>query len=173
MLILKYIILFLIFLGVAFIGNIFSRKYKNRVEELKSLKEAYNILESKIKFTYEPLADIFEEISDILKNKNNIYKIFRNTSIGMKNNDFQTAWENSINENRANLNFNEQDIKVLQGLGNMLGKTDVQGQLGEINLNMNFIDTQIREAENEQIRNEKMHRSLGTIIGLAIVIILI
>ena len=55
----------------------------------------------------------------------------------------------------------------------MLGKTDVQGQLNEINLNMNFLDTQIRVAEEEQHKNEKMYKTLGTIVGLAIIIILI
>ena len=43
----------------------------------------------------------------------------------------------------------------------------------EIELTLNFIDTQILKAEEERKKNEKMYRSLGTIVGLAIVIILI
>ena len=49
----------------------------------------------------------------------------------------------------------------------------MQGQLNEINLTMDFLDTQIQEAEIECRKNEKMYRSLGTIFGLAIIIILI
>lgn len=60
MLFFKYTILFFIFLIAAYIGNLISRKYKNRVKELKSFKETFNILESKIKFTYEPLGDILK-----------------------------------------------------------------------------------------------------------------
>ena len=55
----------------------------------------------------------------------------------------------------------------------MLGKTDVEGQLSEIKLNMNFLDTQIMNAEEYCKKNEKMYRTLGTIFGLAIIIILI
>lgn len=53
------------------------------------------------------------------------------------------------------------------------GKTDVQGQLNEINLHISFLDKQIDLAEEESKKNEKMYRTLGTIFGLAIIIILI
>ena len=55
----------------------------------------------------------------------------------------------------------------------MLGKTDVNGQLSEIELTMSFLDTQITVAQEECKKNEKMYRTLGTIFGLAIIIILI
>lgn len=54
----------------------------------------------------------------------------------------------------------------------MLGKTDVEGQVSEINITSDFIDTQINKAEEECKKNEKMYKSLGSIVGLAIVIIL-
>jgi len=172
MIFLKYVFLSFIFAGASLIGVLISKKYKNRVEELKSFKEAYNILESKIKFTYEPLGDIFEEIADIYQN-NNISSIFKNTSINMKKKDFRLAWNEAVEKNKQQLNLKKDDINIIKSLGNMLGKTDVQGQLSEISLNMNFLDTQIRLAEDEQYKNEKMYRTLGTIVGLAIIIILI
>ena len=172
MLILKYILLFCIFSGVALIGNLISKKYRNRVENLINFKKSYNILESKIKFTYEPLGEIFNEISNIIRD-NTIQQVFKNTSTYMKNNDFKTSWQKAIEENKTNLSLNEQDIKTIKGLGNILGKTDVEGQISEIELNLNLIDTQITEAEKELRKNEKMYRSLGTIVGLAIVVILI
>ena len=172
MLFVKYSILFFIFLIAGFIGNLFSKKYKNRVEELKSFKEAFNIIESKIKFTYEPLEDIFDEISNLFY-KNKINCVFRETKNNMKKMDINTSWKEAIDKNKYILNLNEEDIDTIKKLGNMLGKTDVQGQLSEINLNMNFLDTQITYAEESRKKNEKMYRTLGTIFGLAIVIILI
>ena len=38
---------------------------------------------------------------------------------------------------------------------------------------MNFLDIQISYAEESKKKNEKMYRTLGTIFGLAIIIILI
>ena len=67
----KYTVLFFISSFCALIGNLISKKYKNRVKELKKFKEIFSIIESKIKFTYEPLGDIFEEIL-VLINENSI-----------------------------------------------------------------------------------------------------
>ena len=172
MLFVKYSILFFIFLICAYIGNLFSRKYRNRVDELKSFKEAFNILETKIKFTYEPIGDIFEEISNLFY-KNKIRTVFDDAKRNMKKYDLNTSWNKSIDENKQNLDLNDEDLSTIKKLGNMLGKTDVQGQLSEIKLNMNFLDIQISYAEESKKKNEKMYRTLGTIFGLAIIIILI
>lgn len=172
MLFFKYSILFLIFLIATWIGNLFSKKYRNRVEELKSFKEAFNILESKIKFTYEPLGDIFEEIYSLFY-KNKISSIFKETKKNMMKYDLKKSWEDAIDTNKQNFDLNCEDINTIKKLGNMLGKTDIQGQLSEIKLNMNFLDIQIAYAEEERKKNEKMYRTLGTIFGLAIIIILI
>ena len=172
MLFVKYSILFFIFLISAYIGNLFSRKYRNRVDELKSFKEAFNILETKIKFTYEPIGDIFEEIANLFY-KNKIKTVFDDAKRNMKKFELNTSWNKAIDENKQNLDLNDEDLSTIKKLGNMLGKTDVQGQLSEIKLNMNFLDIQISYAEESKKKNEKMYRTLGTIFGLAIIIILI
>ena len=55
----------------------------------------------------------------------------------------------------------------------MLGKTDVEGQISEIKLVQNFLDTQIEQAEVERQKNEKLYKTLGGVLGLAIAIILV
>ena len=119
MIILKYMFLFFVFLGAWFIGNLVSRKYKYRVKELKDFKEFFNILESKIKFTYEPLGEIFLDTKQLVKN-NNINKILENTNINLKNNNFKIAWENAITSSATELCLNDEDLGIIKGLGNML-----------------------------------------------------
>ena len=75
-------------------------------------------------------------------------------------------------EQRFFLNLNQEDITFLKTLGNVLGKTDVEGQMSEINQFQTILKVQIENAEEEKNKNAKMYKSLGTIIGLAIVIIL-
>lgn len=70
MIIFKYIFLILIFIGCTSIGYFYSSRFKNRVYELKELKVALNTMKNKIKFTYKPLGEIFEEISKIAKKRN-------------------------------------------------------------------------------------------------------
>ena len=59
----KYILLLAIFALSTAIGLLIAKSYQNRVVELKEFKNILNIMKTKIKFTYEPLAEIFKQIS--------------------------------------------------------------------------------------------------------------
>ena len=47
------------------------------------------------------------------------------------------------------------------------------GQVSEIKLIDNFLDRQIEKAEQDRKKNEKMYKTLGVTIGLAIVVVLV
>lgn len=81
------------------------------------------------------------------------------------------AWKYGIQNSKTNLK--EEDLKVLENLEKLLGKTNIDGQLSEIELIEQFIIEQTKLAEEEQKKNEKMYKSLGIIAGLAIVIMMI
>jgi len=81
------------------------------------------------------------------------------------------AWHYAI-EN-SNTDLTKEDITILYNLEKLLGKTDVEGQLNEIELIKQFIEVQIKKSEEEQSKNEKLYKTLGVVVGLAIVIVLI
>ena len=165
----KIIILFMIFLSSSFIGKIIAGRYKYRVEELKEMKNAINIFKTKIKFTYSPIPEIFDEIA---KNSNkNVGEIFNLAKKEMYNKTAGDAWEKAIFETKNNLK--QEDKKTLSMLSKMLGKSDLEGQVSQIDITLNFLEKQIKEAEVERNKNEKLYKKLGTIMGLALVIILI
>ena len=72
-----------------------------------------------------------------------------------------------------NTELKKEDIEVLKGLSNLLGKVDLEGQVNEIELVDNFLDNQIEKAEEESKKSVKMYKTLGVTVGLAMVIILI
>lgn len=55
----------------------------------------------------------------------------------------------------------------------MLGQMDLDGQVNEIRLTMKFLENKIEDAQMERKKNEKLYKTLGATIGLAIVIILV
>jgi len=169
MLLLKHIIIFLVFYISFYIGNLISKKFSLRLKELKDIKNALNIIENKVKFTYEPLPDIFIQTSKMVSK--NISQIFVQASENMKTDNAEEAWENSLQSSITNLN--EEDIENIKSFGKMLGKTDKEGQLSRIELTKTFIEMQIEKAKVEEQKNAKMYKTLGAIIGLAFVIILI
>ena len=169
MIILKYIMIFLVFFISFLIGNLISKKYILRVEELKEIKSAFHIVESKIKFTYEPLPEVFIQTAKMLSK--NTASIFRQAADLMKTFNAEEAWNKSIDA--ASTNLNKEDIENIKSFGKMLGKTDKEGQISQLELSQTFIEMQIEKARVEESKNAKMYRTLGTIIGLAFVIILI
>lgn len=167
--VIKFIVLAAIFSTSTILGINISKKYSTRVKELKEFQSALNIFEEKIKFTYEPIPDVFEEISEKLKK--NIGQVFKTASENMKFESAGEAWENAINE--ADTKLNNDDKEVLKGLAKMLGKTDLDGQVNEIRLTEKFLETKIKDAEIEKSKNEKLFKTLGATVGLAIVIVLV
>ena len=165
----KYIMLFALLVGCSLIGKYLSRKYVIRVKELEEMKNALNMFQSKIKFTYEPLPEIFEEIA---RNMNpNIGQLFRLAKEKMKLKTADIAWQEAVDESNKNY-LTKEDKEMIKTLSKLLGKTDVEGQISQIEITQKFLETNLKEAQEQKEKNEKLYSKLGTTIGLAIVIIL-
>ena len=168
MLAIKYFMLFLVLVACTLIGRFLSKKYVYRLNELEEMKNALNIFKTKIKFTYEPIPEIFQEMSENI-NKN-ISNIFIKAKNKMQNKSASIAWEEALDE--SNTNLTKEDRYVLKSLSKLPGQTDVEGQTSQIDITQKFLETQIKQAEEEKKKNEKLYSKLGTTIGLVIVIIL-
>ena len=169
--IIKYIFLLAIFLSSSKIGKMLAQRYNYRVQELEELKNALNLFKTKIKFTYETIPEIFEEISNNITK--NISNIFKSTVKGLKDFSVSQAWEQAIESEKKNTNLNEEDIRVIKLLSKQLGITDIEGQISQIEITEHFLDTQIKQAQQEKEKNQKLYQKLGTTMGLVIVILLI
>ena len=161
MYIFKWILLIGVFGTSTVIGVLISKKYSNRLQILKDMKNALNIFEVKVNFSMETIPEIFTEISQKIKGAAG--KIFANAVENMDVMIAGDAWEKAVESNSENL----------KPLGKLLGKTDIDGQLSQIKLVCEFLEEQINEAVEEKNKNEKMYQKLGVIVGLVIVIVLI
>ena len=74
--IIKYVMLLFVFISSSVIGRFIAKKYSYRLKELEEIKNILNIFKSQIRFTYEPIPEIFKEIS--CHTKANIGQIFEN-----------------------------------------------------------------------------------------------
>lgn len=164
----KYFMLFIILVSCSLIGRYLSKKYVMRVKELEEMRNALNMFQSKIKFTYEPIPEIFGEIAQATDRS--IGQVFYLAKEKMKTNTANIAWEEAIEESENNLT--KEDKYVLKTLSKLLGQTDVEGQNSQIEITQKFLETQLKEAQEQKEKNEKLYSKLGTTIGLVIVIIL-
>ena len=166
--IIKYIMLFFILASCSLIGRYLAKKYVIRVIDLEEMKNALNMFKAKIKFTYQPMPEVFEEISQ--NTAEGVKEIFILAKEKMNKMPASKAWEEAVEETRTG--FTKEDKYVIKTLSKLLGQTDIEGQISQIEITEKFLETQLKQAQEEKNKNEKLYSKLGTTIGLAIVIIL-
>lgn len=164
-----------IILGIAVIacstqiGILLSKKYVYRLDELDELKNNFKIMENKIKYTYEPLEDIFSEVAEI--SSFSVKELFMKTAKNIKQKGAEKAWKDEIKE--ADLSLKKEDKNILKEFGNLLGKTNKEGQINQIQFVNTLLDRQIEKAKEDKTKNETVYKKLGLIFGIGIVIVLI
>jgi stage III sporulation protein AB len=168
---LKIIEIIFIIILCSILGILKANTFSKRVIELKNIKSALNIFKSKIQFTFEPISEIFTEISNsVYLNEENI---FNTTNFILNSNQekyINLAWNKAINITKNSLN--NEDKEILKMLSSNLGKSDKSGQISSIDVIDKFINTQIEQAEIEKLKNTKLYKTLGTVIGCTIGILL-
>ena len=133
------------------------------------MKNNFQIIENKIKYTYEPLEDIFSEIAEI--SSFSVKEVFLKTSQNIKRKGAEMAWKDEIKE--SDLSLKKEDKNILKEFGNLLGKTNKEGQVNQIQFVNTLLDRQIEKAKEEKSKNETVYKKLGLIFGIGIVIVLI
>ena len=171
MIFIKYILIFFVFLAFTYIGNTYAKKYVSRVKELEKMQNLLNIFKSKIKFTGLTIQEIFTQIYD--DNKDVVGDIFKRESLNMENMSAKDGWEKAIEESQDKLSLNKEDFTTIEILGKMLGNTDVEGQVSQIELTEKLIEDQIENAKIEKQKNTKLYKTLGVTVGLTAVILLL
>ena len=151
------------------IGILISKKYVYRLEELDEIKNDLKIIENKIKYTYQPLEEIFTEVAEI--SSFGIANLFKNIAENIKEKGAENAWKDEIK--KSDLSLKKEDKEALKEFGVLLGKTNKEGQINQIKFASELLERQIEKAEIERAKNETMYKKLGMIFGIGLVIVLI
>ena len=168
------ILLLLVIVGLStFIGVLISKKYSSRVDEIQDLITALELLESRLNYTYDTMADAFSFVAKHMKT--GAKKIFEISSQKLqieKNFTASEVFESTIDEEKNFLSVNQNDIEILKGLSVSLGQVDLESQVKNIRLIGRTLLGQLDEAKNEKNKNFRLCRNMGVLTGLAIVVIL-
>ncbi|MBR3832159.1 MAG: stage III sporulation protein AB [Mycoplasmataceae bacterium] len=167
MIFIKFLNLSLICFICFYLGNIKAKSYENRVNDLSKFLSGLLMFKTKIEFTYEPINSIFSDVSKVIyDNKDNIF-----LQTVQRKDELYKSWYDSI-DNIKN-DFNKEDKDIIKMFGKMLGKTDIKGQISQVELTLKLIEKQIEKAEYDKNKNSKLYKTMGIISGMAICIILV
>lgn len=84
---------------------------------------------------------------------------------------FPKAWKSSLTYSNT-FPLKEEDTAHLLSLGEILGTTDLLGQIQSIELHSHMIEQQLNEAREESKKKSKLFPALGLLVGTAVSILL-
>ncbi len=143
-----------------------------RPKVLRELQVLMQMFENEISYLSNLLAQSFERI--YTSSKTDASLLFKDAAknLSLPGITADMAWEKAVENTAAKLGLSNEDKAILITFGKMLGSSDLEGQINNINLVSSQLKLQEMKAEQMRQKNEKMYKSLGVLSGLAIVVVL-
>lgn len=166
---LKFIGIIVIISATSFAGYYFSAALKKRLIMLKKLN--YMLEEILILLRYKS-ATVYE-ITEALAGDERFseFEFLRNVKAdgGVP---FQLSWCEAVY--RSSLcGMKKSDMELIAEIGKKLGTSDLDGQVSTVMLQRSELESSIASAEEEYSKKAKLYRSLGTLTGAFIAVMLI
>lgn len=163
----------IIILSSSILGFSYSRLYNERLNNLINFQYCIQILETEIIYAANPLPDALKEVY----NKGNkkvsyIFNEIRKYLLNNKNSNVYDGFLHITPELKESLCFKEQDIEIILSFGRSLGLSNRIDQEKYFKVLEVQLKAQQKEAEDEKLKNGKMYKSLGVLIGFGIVLAL-
>lgn len=170
--IIKFIGAVVLICATSFIGYSLAADCSKRPRALRELQSLLQMLKNEISYLSNLLSEAFNRIYEGSNADTAI--LFKEAALNLEiaGVTADVAWEKALEDNYAKLSLNKEDKVILVTFGKMLGNSDLEGQLSNIELISSQLKLQELKAEEMRVKNEKMYRSLGVLSGLAIAIIL-
>jgi len=155
------------------IGNLIAKGYSNRVRNILDFITVLNIMHTKIRYSQEVLENIFIDVQkEITRDVGRVfYEV--GTEYNKNINDISEIWTEVIEANFRDLDLTFEDERVLIDFGLALGKSDIEGELRNIEVTIEKLKGQLTYAKDNSDKYGKVYRTLGTLCGIAIAVILI
>ncbi len=157
-------------------GVLFSCKmqddYKKRIEELEAFLESIQLLKTEMLYLKTPICEIFEKIAD--ENGGVIRQFFRFVTEGMKEGTpLRALWQEGLSKYELLFHLKQKELQILSDFSVLLGQTDLQNQLENIENTMERLRIQLRNVQTEKAKKVKPQGTLYIAGVLAIGILLL
>ncbi|NLM42472.1 MAG: stage III sporulation protein AB [Clostridiales bacterium] len=164
----------MIIISTSLLGILISSKYNIRLKEIRKLRFSLQMLETEIVYSSTPIPYACYNVG--LKSDNIWKKFFMTVSENLTERKFysmEEAWEQAIVSNLKDSSLKDIDKELLRSFGKILGKSDIEDQKKHFKLFYTQLEQHEKMAEEEKKNNEKMYKTMGFLLGAAILIILV
>ncbi len=156
------------------IGFECSSRLKERIGELESIRKLLLMLRGEIKYSHSTLSEAFYTIGKRLKSSYGVFLLKAAEEMdSMEGQTLAQIWENCVNGELKESALKKEDKEKLIHLGSQLGYLDTEMQISTIELYLEQVQEEIKNATENFKRNGKLYRTLGVMAGIFLVILMI
>jgi len=169
MLVLKILIALAIIVVCTALGIIKSKRYESREYILREAIMLFEGIKNEISYCLTPIPNAIESV------RQNMITPLKDVmgAVSFELLQYNASSEKITNE-IANLGeLTPYDIQTISNGIISLGKTDVEGQMGVINMTSVTLENQLKDSIEAKKKNSKLYKTVGLATGLMIAIVFI
>ncbi len=168
----KIFIIFLLVITAFLYGNFYANRLKKRVENLKLIEVLLDEIILQIRYKSATVYEIMQKLCSENYSNNLEFLNKIKSELEGTNNVFSVIWRENI-ESQNEIFLVQEDKKLLLLIGEILGRTDKEGQLNSLNYIKKELDLKILKSKQDEQEKSKLYRSLGILSGAFIAILLV
>lgn len=156
------------------IGLLCASRLKERIEELENIRKLLLMLRGEIKYSHSTLSEAFGSIGKRLKPPYG--ELLLKTAEQMDSMQGQTLaqiWEGCVADYLKESVLLKEDREKVIHLGSQLGYLDTEMQISTIELYLEQVQEEIKNAQENFKRNGKLYRMMGVMAGVFLVILML
>lgn len=158
------------------IGLLCANRLKEQIEELETIKKLLLMLRGEIKYSHSTLSEAFGSIGKRIKGPYGelLLKVAGQMD-SMKGQTLAQIWEGCVAEPeylKESALLKEEKEKWLH-FGGQLGYLDKEMQVSTIELYLEQVQEEIKNAQENFKRNGKLYRMMGVMAGIFLVILML
>lgn len=156
------------------LGLLLSYRYSSRPVELRGIRRLLQMLETEITYGATPLPYALSNVAG--RTDSSARQFLELASKLLSERAFfsaREAWVYAVDRILGKTALTASDLELIKSFGNVLGCSDREDQQKHFGLLYIQLKQQEDMAEEEKRRNARMYKSLGFLLGAAVLIILI
>lgn len=155
------------------IGILYSGRLSTRHRELNNLRRHMQMLETEITYGATPLPAAMVNIAGRTEGlASSFFQLVASCLSDRSFYSFKDAWAYAADSVYSGTPLDWADIELIKGLGSILGGSDREDQKKHFELFYMQLRHQEEKALEEMRRSGRMYRSLGFLLGIAVVVVL-
>jgi len=156
------------------VGFSYGGRYVRRVGQLRQLISALQLMQSEIGFTATPMLEVLPRLKAVARPP--VTELFTQFEYGLEAGKGLTAaeaWNEALTVIKGRLDLLEADCEILERFGSGLSSGGRDEQLKSLQLAQQQLAYQEREAAEERLKYERLYKTMGVLVGLALVLVFV